>query len=75
MMDMIASYLVRAGLTTERGRVRSAVSKYLEIFDRFDKCAQRLGLDREAREAMSLTARLAAAPPLTSETEDHDAGQ
>ena len=74
MLDLILHYLVRNGLTTERGRVRSAVTKYLEIFDRFDKCAQRLGLERDAPEAMSLTARLAAAPPLTSETEDRDGG-
>ena len=53
--------------------MRSAVSKYLEIFDRFDKVAQRLGLERDAREALSLTARLAAAPPITAETEDRDA--
>jgi hypothetical protein len=73
MLDLILHDLVRNGVTTKGGRVRSAVSKYLEIFDRFDKVAQRLGLEREAREAMSLTARLAAAPPLTSETEDGDA--
>jgi hypothetical protein len=74
MLDLILQELVRNGLTTKGGRVRSAVSKYLEIFDRFDKVAQRLGLERDAREAMSLTARLAAAPPITSETtEDCDA--
>jgi hypothetical protein len=75
MMDRILVYLNRNGVVTQKGRVRSAVSKYCELFDRFDKCAQRLGLERDAREAMSLTARLAAAPPLTSETEDHDAGE
>jgi len=63
--------LVRNGVTTKGGRVRSAVSKYLEIFDRFDKVAQRLGLERDAREAMSLAARLAAAP-LTTETDAND---
>jgi hypothetical protein len=73
MLDLILQELVRNGLTTKGGRVRSAVSKYLEIFDRFDKVAQRLGLERDAREALSLTARLAAAPVVTSETEDPDA--
>ena len=71
MLDMILQELVRNGVTTKGGRVRSAVSKYLEIFDRFDKVAQRLGLEREAREAMSLTQRLAAAP--LTRAEDHDA--
>ena len=62
MLDLILHDLVRNGVTTKGGRVRSAVSKYLEIFDRFDKVAQRLGLERDAREALSFTARLAAAP-------------
>jgi hypothetical protein len=73
MLDLILHDLVRNGVTTKGGRVRSAVSRYLEIFDRFDKVAQRLGLERDAREALSLTARLAAAPPVTSDTEDRDA--
>jgi hypothetical protein len=75
MLDLILHDLVRNGVTTKGGRVRSAVSKYLEIFDRFDKVAQRLGLERDAREALSLTARLAAAPPITSEPQDVEAGQ
>lgn len=73
MLDLILHDLVRNGVTTKGGRVRSAVSKYLEIFDRFDKVAQRLGLEREARDAMSLAARLAAAPPLISDAEGRDA--
>lgn len=68
MLDLILQELVRNGVTTKGGRVRTAVSKYLEIFDRFDKVAQRLGLERDARDALSLTARLAAAPPITSKT-------
>jgi len=70
MMDLIASHLVRNGVTTQDGRVRSALTKYLEVFDRFDKCAQRLGLEREAREALTLAQRLAQAPPLTPEESD-----
>lgn len=73
MLDLILHHLVTTGLTTKGGRVRGAVTKYLEIFDRFDKCAQRLGLERDAREALSLTARLAQAPVVVSETEDPDA--
>lgn len=73
MLDLILQELVRNGVTTKGGRVRSAVSKYLEIFDRFDKVAQRLGLERDAREALSLTARLARAPVVGGETEDRDA--
>jgi hypothetical protein len=74
MLDLILHDLVRNGVTTKGGRVRSAVSKYLEIFDRFDKVAQRLGLERDARDTLSLTARLAAAPPITSDaTEGRDA--
>lgn len=61
MMDLVGNELVRNGLTTKSGRVRSAVTKYLEIFDRFDKCAQRLGLEREARQVPSLSAYLAQA--------------
>jgi hypothetical protein len=58
MMDIIGNHLVRNGLTSKTGRVRSAVTKYLEIFDRFDKVAQRLGLEREARQVPSLAAYL-----------------
>jgi hypothetical protein len=47
-------------VTTKSGRVRSAVTKYLEIYDRLDKCAQRLGVEREA---MSLAAIVASVPP------------
>ena len=54
MLDLIGNYFVRNGLTTPRGRIRSAVNKYLEVFDRFDKAAQRLGLEREARQVPSL---------------------
>jgi hypothetical protein len=54
MLDLIGNYLVRNGLTTPRGRVRTAVNKYLEVFDRFDKAAQRLGLERDARPVPTL---------------------
>jgi hypothetical protein len=73
MLDLILHDLVRTGVTTRRGGVRSAVSKYLEIFHRFGKCAQPLGLEREAWKAMSRAAQLAAALPLTSDTEERDA--
>ena len=60
MLDLIGNYLVQNGLTTPRGRIRSAVNKYLEVFDRFDKAAQRIGLEREARQIPSLREYLAA---------------
>lgn len=68
MLDLIGNYLVRNGLTTPRGRIRSAVNKYLEVFDRFDKAAQRIGLEREARQVPSLHDYLAQAQP---SPEDH----
>jgi len=68
MLDLIGNYLVRNGITTPRGNVRSAVNKYLEVFDRFDKAATRLGLEREARQVPSLQDYLAQAQP---SSEDH----
>jgi hypothetical protein len=59
MLDLIGNHLVQNGLTTPKGRIRSAVSKYLEVFDRFDKAAQRLGVERESKQVPSLREYLA----------------
>lgn len=72
MLDLIGNYLVRNGLTTPRGRIRSAVNKYLEVFDRFDKAAMRLGLEREARQVPSLADYLRSAPPPDAVPIDHE---
>jgi hypothetical protein len=65
MLDLIGNHIVRNGLITPGSRVRSAVNKYLEVFDRFDKAAQRLGLEREARQVPSLQDYLAHAGAVT----------
>jgi hypothetical protein len=69
---LLAADLASRGLTTAKGRVRSTYSRWLEAVDRWDRLAQRVGTDRKAR-GLSLTERLAAAPPITLETEDRDA--
>jgi hypothetical protein len=46
---MLLNDLIRRGLFTERGRVRSCYGRLLETYDRFDRFAQRLGMARRAK--------------------------
>lgn len=59
IMDLITRELVRKGVVTPRGRVRSAVTAYMGVLDRFLKVCDRLGLEREARQLPSLATYLA----------------
>lgn len=55
---LLASDLAQRGLFTPRGRVRGTFSRWLETLDRWDKYAQRVGVDRRARQISTLQAYL-----------------
>lgn len=46
---LLSNDLVQRGLFTPRGRVRNTYSRLLETIDRWDRLAQRLGLERKTR--------------------------
>jgi hypothetical protein len=49
MVRLVQNDLVNRGVVTSKGRVRSSFTKLLETFDRWDRFAQRIGIDRKAR--------------------------
>jgi hypothetical protein len=50
---LLASDLAQRGLFTPRGRVRSTFGRWLESLDRWDRYAQRVGMDRRAQRVLS----------------------
>lgn len=57
---LLAADLAQRGLTTAKGRVRSTFSRWLEALDRWDRLAQRVGVQRVAKPALTLDAYLRA---------------
>ena len=57
---LLASDLAQRGLFTPRGRVRSTLQRWLEVIDRWERLAQRIGMDRR-NQVVTLSERLAAA--------------
>jgi hypothetical protein len=55
---LLTSDLALRGLFTPRGRVRGTFSRWLETLDRWDRYAQRVGVDRRARQISTLQAYL-----------------
>ena len=51
---LLASDLGTRGVFTERGRVRSTLAKWLEVANTWDRYAQRIGLERRAKQVASL---------------------
>lgn len=51
---LLAGDLAQRGLFTPKGRVRSTFSRWLETLDRWDRFAQRVGVERRARRVSSL---------------------
>jgi hypothetical protein len=51
---LIGADLARRGLMTPKGRVRPTFNRWLEVLDRWDRYAQRLGIDRKARQVPRL---------------------
>ena len=49
VVRLLAADLAQRGLTTPKGRVRGTFSRWLEALDRWDKFAQRIGVERKAR--------------------------
>jgi hypothetical protein len=64
---LLASDLASRGLFTPRGRVRNTFSRWLETLDRWDRYAQRIGVDSR-RPVLTLHQRLASITPT------HEAG-
>ena len=50
---LLASDLAQRGLFTPRGRVRGTYGRWLETLDRWDRYAQRVGLERRSKPAPS----------------------
>ena len=55
---LLASDLVQRGLMTAKGRVRGTFTRWLEALDRWDRLAQRIGVQRMAKPALTLDAYL-----------------
>lgn len=53
---LLASDLAQRGIFTPKGRVRSTLQRWLEVIDRWDRLAQRVGTDRRARQLSPLDA-------------------
>jgi hypothetical protein len=49
MLDVYEADFEARGMWTARGRQRTSVATYLSILDRYDKLAQRLGLERRSK--------------------------
>ena len=49
MLTLLADDLNRRGLLTSRGRMRSTYQAYMLAVDRWDRLAQRLGVERRQR--------------------------
>jgi hypothetical protein len=58
VVRLLAADLASKGLSTPKGRIRSTYSRWLEGLDRWDRYAQRLGVERKARPVLSATAIL-----------------
>lgn len=52
-LDQWKAHFIDKGLTTRRGRVRSAYASYLSTLDRYIRLAQMVGLDRRPRRVPS----------------------
>ena len=65
---LLATDIAARGLMTQKGRVRSTFSRWLEALDRWDRYAQRIGLENR-RPTLTLTQRLAAATPVPEQAE------
>jgi hypothetical protein len=50
---LLQNDLVQRGLFTPRGRVRNTYSRLLETIDRWDRLAQRLGMERRSKQVPS----------------------
>ncbi len=57
---LLASDLAARGLFTQKGRVRSTHARWLETLDRWSKFADRVGVQRVAKPALTLDAYLRA---------------
>jgi len=55
MSRLLMADLRSRGVFTAKGRVRGTFSKLLEVMDRWDRFAQRVGADRRARRVSSLS--------------------
>ena len=53
VLDQWKEHFIENGLTTKRGRVRSAYASYLSTLDRYIRLAQMIGLERRVRRAQS----------------------
>lgn len=53
VLDQWKHHFIAKGLTTERGRVRSAYASYLSTLDRYIRLAGMIGVDRQAKRAQS----------------------
>lgn len=51
---LLASDLVQRGLQTKTGRIRGVYMKWLETLDRWDRFAQRVGVERRAKRVATL---------------------
>lgn len=58
---LLASHLAQHGIFTPRGRVRSAYTQWLLTLDRWQKVAERIGIERTLKSVPSLSAYLAQA--------------
>lgn len=62
VVRLLAGDLAARGLFTPRGRVRGTLSRWMESLDRWDRYAQRIGVESR-KPALTLTQRLAAIVP------------
>jgi hypothetical protein len=60
-LRLLAEDLRTRGLMTKRGRVRSTYDKLLQTIDRWDRLAQRLGMERRTLQVSSFAAAVAEA--------------
>ena len=59
VLRLLETDLAHRGMLTAKGRVRSTYTAWLAALDRWDRLAQRLGLDRRASKVPTLDAYLA----------------
>lgn len=64
---LLASHLAQHGIFTPRGRVRSAYTQWLLTLDRWQKVAERIGVERKLKSVPSLSAYLAQAQATSEE--------
>jgi hypothetical protein len=56
---LLAGHLAQHGIFTPRGRVRSAYTQWLLTVDRWQKVAERIGIERKLKSVPSLSVYLA----------------